>query len=360
VEADETFREMDEIRRRGRRSNAPTMIDVARGAGVSIATVSAFLNGTSNVSPELTQRIEAAIATIGYERNAIARSLKTGATHTIGLTVADIRNPFFTDVVATIQNVLGRAGFAVMLCSSDEDTAKQDEQIKLLLERMVDGLIIAPAGEDEVMRRLVKSTRKPVVLIDRMIEGLGVDAVLLDNTEAVSEAVRYLTGLGHRRIGYISGTPNTTTGRDRLEGYRRALAAAGIVLDPSLIRDGRFREADGYRAAMQLMTLPERPTALFSANNLMVIGAMRAIRDLGLTCPADISVASMDDFVWADIFGPRLTTVAQPVEAIGEQAARLLLDRLAGNAPPEPKVLTLRGRLMIRNSCAPLTVSQSA
>lgn len=336
------------------------MIDVARSAGVSVSTVSAFLNGTSNVSPELTQRIEAAIATIGYERNAVARSLKTGATHTIGLTVADIRNPFFTDVVATIQNVLNRAGFAVMLCSSDEDTAKQDEQIKLLLERMVDGLIIAPAGEDEVMRRLVKSTRKPVVLIDRMIEGLGVDAVVLDNTQAVYDAIQYLIGLGHRRIGYISGTPGTTTGRDRLDGYRRALAAAGIALDPALIRDGNFREADGYRAAMQLLTMPQRPTALFSANNLMVIGAMRAIRDLGLICPADISVASMDDFVWADVFGPRLTTVAQPVEAIGEQAARLLLDRLSGKAAAQPEVLTLRGRLIVRNSCAPMQVPQLA
>jgi len=336
------------------------MIDVARSAGVSIATVSAFLNGTSNVSPELTQRIEAAIGSIGYERNAIARSLKTGATHTIGLTVADIRNPFFTDVVATIQDALNRAGFAVMLCSSDEDITKQDEQIKLLLERMVDGLIIAPVGEDEVMRRLVRATRKPVVLIDRMVEGLGVDAVLLDNIEAVSQAVNYLTSLGHRRIGYISGTPNTTTGRDRLEGYRRALGVAGVPLDPELIRDGRFREVDGYRAAMQLMTLPQRPSALLSANNLMVIGAMRAIRDLGLTCPDDVSVASMDDFVWADLFGPRLTTVAQPVQAIGEQAARLLLDRLSGKAPAEPKVLTLRGQLMIRNSCAPLAVPQSA
>jgi len=337
------------------------MIDVARRAGVSISTVLAFVNGAPNVSPELTQRIEAAIATIGYERNAIARSLKTGATHTIGLTVADIRNPFFTDVVATIQNVLNRAGFAVMLCSSDEDTTKQDEQIKLLLERMVDGLIIAPAGDDEVLRRLVKSTRKPVVLIDRMIEGLGVDAVLLDNVEAVSEAVRYLTGLGHKRIGYISGAPNTTTGRDRLEGYRLALADARIALDPTLIRDGNFREDDGYRAAMQLMTLPQRPTALFSANNLMVIGAMRAIRDLGLACPADVSVASMDDFVWADIFAPRLTTLAQPVEAIGEQAARLLLDRLSNNVPSEPKVLTLRGRLIVRDSCAgPVAAAQSA
>lgn len=335
----------------GRKSSAPTMIDVARSAGVSVGTVSAFMNGTSFVSPELTQRIEAAISTIGYERNAVARSLKTGATHTIGLTVADIRNPFFTDVVATIQNVLNKAGYAVMLCSSDEDTTKQDEQIKLLLDRMVDGLIVAPAGEDEIMRRLIKSTRRPVVLIDRMIEGLGADAVVLDNTEAVFNAIQYLISLGHRRIGFISGTSGTTTARDRLSGYLKALEAAGIEVDQNLIREGSFREADGHRAAMQLLTLPERPTALFSANNLMVIGAMRAIRDMGLDCPADISVASMDDFAWADVFSPRLTTVAQPVETIGEQAARMLLDRLAGTAPAEPRVVTLRGRLILGNSC---------
>jgi len=348
------FGKMDEIRRRRTKSSAPTMIDVAQAAGVSIATVSAFLNGTSNVSRELTQRIEAAIREIGYERNAIARSLKTGATRTIGLTVADIRNPFFTDVVATIQQVLNKAGYAVMLCSNEEDTEKQDEQIKLLLDRMVDGLIIAPAGEDEIMKRLVTSTRKPVVLLDRVCDGLDIDAVILDNARAVEDATNYLLGLGHRRIGYISGPPGTSTGRDRLTGYRAALDAAGVGYSPELVREGNFREADGYRAAMELLTLPDRPTAIFSANNLMVIGAMRAIRDMGFSCPTDISVASMDDFAWADVFSPRLTTIAQPVEAIGEQAARLLLERLQGKAPAEPRRLVLHGRLMVRNSCAPV------
>jgi LacI family transcriptional regulator len=354
---------MSENRRQEGRSSAPTMIDVARSAGVSIATVSAFINGTSNVSAELTRRIEAAISEIGYERNAIARSLKTGATRTVGLMVADIRNPFFTDVVASIQKVLNRAGYAVMLCSNEEDTAMQDEQIKLMLDRMVDGLIIAPAGEDEIMKRLVKSTRKPVVLLDRTCDELDIDAVVLDNAQAVSDATNYLLGLGHRRIGYLSGSSGKSTGRDRLVGYRNALAAAGIAYEPGLVREGNFREADGYRAAMELLTAPERPTALFSANNLMVIGAMRAIRDMGLECPADISVASMDDFPWADVFSPRLTTVAQPVEAIGEQAARLLLERLNGTAPAAPRLLTLHGRLVVRNSCAPIAaapVSRSA
>lgn len=329
------------------------MIDVAQAASVSIATVSAFINGTSNVSPELTERIEAAIRTIGYQRNAIARSLKIGTTKTVGLTVADIRNPFFTDVVATIQQVLNRAGYAVMLCSNDEDTAKQDDQIKLLLDRMVDGLIIAPAGEDEIMKRLVTATRKPVVLIDRVCEGLDIDSVVLDNLKAVLDATNYLLGLGHRRIGYLSGPPDTSTGRDRLAGYRRAIEAAGLGVDPGLVREGKFREADGYRATMQLLTMPSRPTAIVSANNLMVIGAMRAIHDMGLSCPADISVATMDDFPWSDVFSPRLTTVAQPVEAIGEQAASLLLERLQGRAPAHARHIVLRGSLVIRNSCLP-------
>jgi LacI family transcriptional regulator len=345
---------MHDSSRRKSRSRGPTMIDVAKAAGVSIATVSAFINTTSNVRAELGQRIETAIREIGYERNAIARSLKIGATRTIGLTVADIRNPFFTDVVATIQQVLNRAGYAVMLCSNDEDTAKQDEQIKLLLDRMVDGLIIAPAGEDEIMRRLVTSTRKPVVLIDRVCDGLDIDAVVLDNARAVADATSYLIGLGHRRIGYISGHPGTSTGRDRLAGYRDALAANGIAYSPVLVREGNFRETDGYRAAMQLLTMPDRPTALFSANNLMVIGAMRAIRDVGLSCPADVSVACMDDFPWADVFSPRLTTIAQPVEAIGEQAAHLLLERLRSGAATEARRLVLHGRLMVRDSCSPV------
>lgn len=333
------------------------MIDVAQAAGVSISTVSAFINSTSNVSAALTQRIDTAIRSIGYERNGIARSLKTGATNTIGLMVADIRNPFFTDVVAVLQQVLNKAGYGVMLCSSEENTAKQDEQIKLLLDRMVDGLIIAPAGEDAIMTQLIRSTRKPVVLIDRFIKGLNVDAVLIDNAKAVFDAVSYIISLGHRRVGYLSGTVEASTGRDRLDGFRQALQRAGIDFEPQLVAEGHFREADGYRAAMRLLMLRERPTAIFSANNLMVIGAMRAIRDMGLTCPTDISVASMDDFVWADVFSPRLTTVAQPVEAIGEQAARLLLDRLGGAAQPEPRIVKLFGRLMVRGSCAPIRVT---
>jgi LacI family transcriptional regulator len=331
------------------------MLDVAEAARASVATVSAVINGTAGVSPELTQRIETAIRDIGYKRNAIARSLKLGTTRIIGLTVADITNPFFTDVVSVVQEVLHRAGYGVMLCCNDEDVETQDEQIKLLLDRMVDGLIIAPAGDDANLKRILSGTSIPVVLIDRVCDGVDTAGVVLDNQRAVFDATTYMLELGHRRIGYISGSLDTSTGRDRLAGYHQALEAAGLPADDALMRLGNFREADAYNAAMQLLTLPDRPTALFSANNLMVIGVMKAIRDIGLSCPEDVSVACFDDFPWADVFRPQLTTVAQPVRAIGEQAAQIVLDRLAGRlADAPPRRLTLQGRLVVRSSCRPL------
>lgn len=333
------------------RAGAPTMLDVAREAGVSVATVSAFINNTARVSPATTGRIETAIRAVGYQRNALARSLKLGRTHTIGLTVPHITNPFFTEVVAVITQAFDQAGYAVMLFCTDENLSNQDEQIRLLLDRMVDGLIVARVGDDAAFGEIVRTAKVPIVLIDRLCEGIDLDAVVLDNEAAVFEVIDYLTRLGHTRIGYITGETDIATMRERDAGYRAALASAGIPFDPPLVRRGDFHEKDGYSAAMQLMTLPDRPTAIFSANNPMVVGAMKAIRDLGLRCPEDVSVACFDDFPFADVFQPQMTTIRQPVEAIGEQAVAMLLDRINGSAPATPRRLTLRGRLMIRSSC---------
>jgi len=341
-------------RKKQRKSTAPTMLHVAEAARVSVATVSALLNGTATVSPELTQRIEQAIRDIGYKRNAIARSLKMGTTRTVGLTVPHITNPFFTDVVSVIQQAFDRAGYAVMLCCTDEDLNTQDEQIRLLLDRMVDGLIVARVGDGGILKGLVEDANVPVVLLDRLCEGVDTDAVVLDNQRAVFDAITYLLDLGHRRIGYITGTSDISPMHDRMTGYREALQAAGLPVAEELVRSGNFHEIDGYNATMQLLSLHDRPSAIFSANNPMVIGTMKAIRDIGLSCPEDISVACFDDFPWSDVFAPQLTTVAQPVQAIGEQAANLLLDRLAGNRDAPPRKLVLKGRLMIRNSCRPL------
>ncbi len=351
---------MDEVKRRKKKSSAPTMLDVAQAAGVSVATVSAFLNRTARVSPNAAARIDAAIRDVGYQRNAVARSLKLGRTHTIGLTVPHITNPFFTEVVSVITQAFDRAGYAVMLFCTDENLSNQDKQIRLLLDRMVDGLIVARVGDDARFRNIVAAAKVPIVLIDRLCKGVDVDSVVLDNHGAVFETISYLAGLGHRRIGYIAGGTDISTMQERWTGYRAALKEAGIRFDSNLVRLGDFHERDGYTAAMQLMTLPRPPSAIFSANNPMVVGAMKALRDLGLICPNDVSVACFDDFPFADVFQPQMTTVRQPVEAIGEQAVLLLLDRISGSAHPTPIRLTLKGSLMIRNSCASFLESKVA
>ena len=329
------------------------MNDVAAAADVSIFTVSAVLNGTATVSDELRARVTAAIKQTGYKRNILARGLKTGVTRTIGLTVGDINNPFYTEVVSVIQQVLHRAGYAVMLCCNDRDVELQAEQIELLKNRMVDGLIISPTGDDETLRGILSDTTLPIVLIDRIMDGFDCDSVVLDNRAAVMEATRYLLALGHRRIGFISGKLDSYTGRERLAGYFAALDDAGIEREPNLARLGNYREENAYAAAIELLTGPKPPTAIFSSNNLMVIGVMRALRDLGLKCPDNVSVTGIDDFPWADVFHPQLTTVAQPVRVIGEQAANLLLRRLTDGAEEPPRHIVLKGRMIIRESCAP-------
>lgn len=332
------------------------MLDVAQAAGASVATVSAFLNGSARVSPATAARIEDAIRAVGYQRNALARSLKLGRTHTVGLSVPHITNPFFTEVVSVISQAFDRAGYAVMLFCTDEHLSNQDEQIRLLLDRMVDGLIVARVGEDARFREIVSAAKAPVVLIDRLCEGVEADAVVLDNRSAVAEAVGYIASLGHRRIAYVAGGTAISTMQERAAGYRAGLEAAGLAFDPALVRLGDFHERDGYTAAVQLMTAASPPSAIFSANNPMVVGVMKALRDLGLRCPDDVSVACFDDFPFADVFQPQMTTIRQPVEAIGEQATALLLERIDGANPPEPRRLTLRGQLMIRGSCAPVAV----
>ena len=331
--------------------STPTMMAVARAAKVSIFTVSAVVNGTSAVSDERRQRLEKAIHAIGYKRNAVARSLKTGRTQTIGVVIGDITNPFYTDVVAAIQQVLYRAGYGVMLCCNDRDVTLQEDHIAVLRDRMVDGLIISPTGEDSHLRKALEQTHLPVVLVDRILNRFDCDAVIIDNRTAVRSVMRYLISLGHRRIGFISGLLGSFTGRERLAGYHDALKEAGIAREEGLVQLGNFRSDEAYEATLRLMTAARSPTAIISSNNQMVIGVMKALNHLKLNCPDDISVAGFDDFPWADAFRPQLTTIAQPVHAIGEQAAHLLIERIDGRAKGKGRKVVLHGELKVRESC---------
>jgi len=330
-----------------------TIRDVARLANVSVTTVSNVLNTPEKVGPELLARVRAAVDKLGYAPHAAARSLRKRSSGLLGLIVADITNPFFSELFESIELAAAARGFSVILCNSNEATEREETHLRVLRSQRIDGLIVAPTGTASMNRAaLLAALEIPVVLVDRAMEGLGYDAVVLNNHRAGCEATSHIVGCGHRRIALINGPATARTAADRLQGYRETLLAAGLAFDPDLVRDAGFREQSAYEAALDLLRAEHRPTAIFIANNLMTIGVLRAIAELGLTCPDDISIIGIDDLPWAEAVAPRLTMVAQPVRAMGETALNLLVERIAGTRLGPGATTVLEPRLMVRNSCA--------
>lgn len=328
-----------------------TIRDVAERARVSVATVSAILNDNKYVSPELADRVRESIATLQYRPNGLARSLKQQRAHILGLILSDITNPFFTTLVRAVEDTARGAGYTLLLGNTDEDAAKEEAYVELLRSRQVDGLIlVASAGQHAYLPDLL-AAGLPVVCVDRSLASLGADSVLTDNVAGAYQAVAHLVALGHRRIGIVTGLPGVTSTYQRLDGYRQALAEHGIAWDADFVREGDSRMEGGARRAAELLALPERPTALFVTNNLMTIGAMRAIADAGLRCPEDVALIGFDDFEWASVFRPRLTTVRQPVYEIGKAAARLLIQRIERKRTGAATEILLPPTLIVRESC---------
>ena len=335
-----------------------TMKDVAAHAAVSVATVSAVLNGNKYVSSGLTQRVRESIKQLGYERNSLAQGLKMQTSHAIGLIISDITNPFFTSVVRGVEDVANTRNFSLILGNTDEDLKKEKSYIRLLESKRADGLIVAvTAGSHEYLHAW-PARHLPLVSIDRSLFALGIDSVLVDNVAGARKAVEHLITLGHRRIGVVTGIPGITTTEERLTGYKRALETHGIPFDPTLVAVADSRVEGGKFGTLQLLTQgTTRPTAFFVMNGLMVIGALQAITKVGLRCPQDIALVGFDDFEWAAVMHPRLTTVRQPTYEIGRRAAQLLFERLE-KRDSVPQEVRLLPQLIIRESCgASLQVS---
>lgn len=337
-----------------------TIRDVARLANVSVATVSNALNNAGRVSPELLARVRAAVDKLGYAPDAAARSLRKGSSRLIGLIVGDITNPFFSDLFEAVEDAAAARGYLVLLCNSNERVEREEAHLRMLRSQRIDGLILAPTGAVSMNRAaLLAALEIPVVLVDRAMDGLGYDAVVLDNHRAAYEATAHVTGHGHRRIGLINGPEIVRTAADRLQGYREALLAAGLAFDQALVRDAGFQEQAAYDAAVDLLRGAAPPTAILATNNLMTIGALRAFADLGLNCPGDVSIVGIDDLSWAEAVTPRLTTVAQPVRAMGEAALDLVVERISGAHTTPGATMVMAPRLIIRNSCATPVLSQA-
>jgi LacI family transcriptional regulator len=331
-----------------------TIKDVAREALVSTATVSATLNSTAYVSPVLRARVLAAVDRLGYAPSAIAQSLKKGRTGLLALVVADVSNPFFMTLIQAVETAAEGWGYSLMLCNSDEKFDREQHYLRRIRARRCDGLILAPTGDPDAYRAMDPAFFSgPIVLIDRVVDSWPADSVTIDNVAAAFQATSYIIDLGHRQIGAIAGPRHVSTGADRHAGFMQALAARGLTANPLHIRSGDFREDRAYSVTREILRLPNRPSALFVANNLMLIGAMRAISEAGLNCPADISVVSTDDFIWVNAFRPRLTTVSQPMAEMGAEAVRLLVERLSGATDDPPHRIVMQPTLMVRESCAP-------
>jgi len=305
-----------------------TIKDVAKKAGVSVATVSYVINGTRNVAPETAARVRAAMEELSYHPNAVAQSLRTRTTHVIGAVISDISNPFFATLIRGAEDCARENGYSLLICNTSEKLENELVYLQLLSRKRVDGMIIAPTGKNDGLIKDLIARGMQIVFIDRKVEGVAAPAVLSENEEGAYQATRYLIEQGHRKIGIVLGLPHVSTTTERLHGYERALAEAGIAADPSLIVYGHSQVEGARKASVTLLDRADRPSAVFATNNLMTIGLMMAIHDLDLRCPQDVSVIGFDDFDWAAAFNPPLTTVAQDPYLIGERAVEILFANL--------------------------------
>src|ERR1700730_15850289 len=333
-----------------------TVHDGARRAGVSSSTVSHVVNNTRFVSDELRERVQAAMRELDYTPNAAARMLTLKRSHTIGLIVSDIRNPFFASVARGVEDVAQEQGYTLVLCNSDENAERETACLNALETRAVDGVLLASAGvADEHLARLVLAGF-PIVLVDRDLPELGAPAVLLDNEGAAYSAVWHLISHGHRRIAMLSGRAAISTTTERVAGYQRALQEAGVEMDDRLVVSGASTSEGGAIAANAVLDLEEPPSAIFSGKNLMSIVALQSIGNRGLLVPEDVALVGFDDFPfpWSDAFRPHLTTVAQPTYELGRRAAELLVQRLKRGRSTSAERVVLDGKLVVRESSGAL------
>ena len=329
-----------------------TIYDIARESGVSYSTVSRVLNGFEFVKDETRQRVLQTVERLGYVANLQARSLAGGRSSMIGLLVPKIDNSYITAIVAGIDDELAQANLNLILYTTHRQLGKETKFVRNITSGMTDGLLLVmPLGIDAYLPTL-REQGFPYVLIDQHDASGQSCEVLTTNYEGAYEATVYLIGLGHRRIAFITGLLELHSTPERLRGYRDALQDHGIAFDPDYVRQGDFYESEAYRATSDLLALPERPTAIFAANDLSAIGAMNALRDHDLVVPDDISIIGFDDIAQAAFTNPRLTTVRQPLEQMGRSAVELMIEQLSKPERP-PRCITLATELILRDSCQP-------
>ena len=334
---------------------AATMKDLSRETGLGLATISKYFNG-GTVREKNRVLIEAAVKKLHYVPNEVARSLKTQHSRVVGVIIPELSNAFITSIISSMEDILRKHDYAVIVCDCRSDPKREKDAVEFLLHRRVDGLINMATDTTGAHLKAPLASGIPVLLIDRLIESLRgkVSAVIIDNVHAASQAVEKLTGLGHKQIGLVLGSPNLYTTNQRLTGYLNALNAAGIKPSEEYIRYGDYTMDGGYQAVQDLLKLKNRPTALFVTNFEMTLGAMLALQHNGIRVPEDLSVIGFDKLeLFGEIF-PNLTLIRQPQLSIGREAANLMLDMLSSGDSAGSRIVTLTTELTEGSSVKPL------
>lgn len=330
-----------------------TRKDVARLAGVSTATVSYVVNdGPRGVSEETRKKVLWAIEQLDYQPSAIARSLATKRTNTIGFLIPHILNPIHAAVAKSFGDALRLADYSLILGNSDESPEVELSYLRTFLSKEADGIALAPTGANRQFLFSLLESGKHLILLDRQLDGLEADCVLFDNVVGTQKAVRHLIELGHSRIGLINLSRSLTPGRERLDGYERALLEAGIRADPDLIVEGDFKAQEGESLAGVLLQVTPPPTALFVSSNRLMRGVLRVVKERGLRVPEDLALVTFDDLDYYEDRTPSITAVSTPVGEFGREAALLLIERLSNKYAGPPRVIRIPCQLKVRESTA--------
>ncbi len=338
--------------------NRITIKDIAKKAGVSIATVSHVINKTRYVSDELKSKVYTAMEEADYHPNVMAGSLRRKKTKTIGLIVPDNANPFYAELAKAIENILFSYDFSLMLCNSEHNLEKELKYITVLRAKRVDGIIVIPAGSKaDHINKLVESGL-PVITLDRPVSHLLADSVLIDHFQGIFDATEYLIKLGHERIAYIDKPFDLPHKFARLKGFHKALKQHKITFYENLYTKGGVCFADGARAMKTLLKAKPMPTAVLAFDDMIAMGALRAIQDHGLRVPEDVSLIGFDDMSLCSYTNPRLTTIHYPKDKMAKTACKLLLERIEGSGSEERHKVVLPPRLVLRESTAAIHINK--
>nr|WP_296765400.1 LacI family DNA-binding transcriptional regulator [Rhodococcus sp. (in: high G+C Gram-positive bacteria)] len=334
---------------------AVTLVDVAVAAGVSRSTASRALSGSALISPETRAAVEEAARDLGYRPNRAASALRSNRSHLVGLVMNNLINATFHTVAEVVQKRASAGGFQVLLCITDADPSRENDVLAMLGEHGVDGTIVIGSGRSASASNALLGQGRAVVNLIRSVKGSAASTVLADDLTGARDATSHLLALGHRRIGYIGGTGDATSGRERYEGYRLALADAGIAVDDSIVRKGPFTTEFGAEAVNSLLDASEPMTALYAANHEAVFGILPTLVGRGVSVPDELSLICHEDMPWLALWQPAITVVDNGAAQLANVAMDLLFQQINDSAEPDGRTYRIGARLVERDSCAAVT-----